>query len=48
MELVGKRLADGLDLALVAAGVPPAQAARVLQLLPGALDGAEVVNESGQ
>jgi hypothetical protein len=39
MELVGKRLADGLDLALVAAGVPPAQAARVLQLLPGALDG---------
>jgi len=48
MELVGTRLLDGLDRALAGAGVPVGQRARVLELLPGALDGAEVVNESGQ
>jgi hypothetical protein len=37
MELLGARLADGLDRALADAGVPLGQRARVLQLLPGAL-----------
>ena len=39
MELLGTRLADGLDRALAGAGVPVGQRARVLELLPGALDG---------
>jgi hypothetical protein len=38
MELLGTRLADGLDRALSGAGVPVGQRARVLELLPGALD----------
>jgi hypothetical protein len=37
LEMVGARLADGLDRALADAGVPVGQRARVLQLLPGAL-----------
>ena len=38
LELVGTRLMDGLDRALAGAGVLPGQRAKVLQLLPGALD----------
>jgi len=37
LEMIGARLADGLDRALADAGVPLGQRARVLQLLPGAL-----------
>ncbi len=39
MQLLGTRLADGLDQALARAGIPVGQRARVLQLLPDALDG---------
>jgi len=38
LELVGSRLADGLERALAEAGIPVGQRARVLQLLPGALE----------
>jgi hypothetical protein len=38
LEMIGSRLADGLDRALADAGIPLGQRARVLQLLPGALD----------
>ena len=41
LELVGARLADGLDRALAGAGVPVSQRAKVLQLLPGALNSGE-------
>ena len=37
LELVGARLADGLERALTGAGVPLTVRARVLELLPGAL-----------
>jgi hypothetical protein len=38
LELFGTRLADALDAALAGAGVPVGQRARVLELLPGALE----------
>ena len=41
LELLGARLADGLEHALTGAGVPLVQRARVLQLLPGALGSAD-------
>ena len=41
MELVGAKLADGLERALTDAGVPLTVRARVLQLLPGAIGSGE-------
>lgn len=41
MEMLGSRLADALDRALAGAGIPVTQRAKVLELLPGALDGGD-------